>query len=61
MRDDMRQLLGPLRRLHEQIRASVVDACERTMSSELASVVSEQEGDTIFAIDRVSEELLIEF
>ena len=57
----MRQLLGPLRRLHEQIRASVVDACERTMSSELASVVSEQEGDTIFAIDRVSEELLIEF
>lgn len=61
MTNDIRQLLDPVRRLHETIRASVVEACERTTSAELATVVSEQEGDTIFALDRVSEELLIEF
>lgn len=57
---DIRKLLDPLRRLHEQIRASVVKACERARLDELATVVSEQEGDTIFALDRVSEHLLIE-
>lgn len=58
---DIRQLLGPLRSLHEQIRASVVEAGERASLRELATVVSEQEGDTIFALDRLSEELLIDF
>ena len=58
---DIRKLLGPLRQLHETIRGSVVEACERATLGELASVVSEQEGDTIFALDRVSEELLIDF
>ena len=61
MRDDIRELLDPLRRLHEVIRASVVEACERASVRELATVVSEQEGDTIFALDRVSEELLIDY
>jgi hypothetical protein len=58
---DIRLLLDPVRRLHEQIRASVVEACEHATLRELAAVVSEQEGDTIFALDRVSEELLIDF
>jgi fructose-1,6-bisphosphatase/inositol monophosphatase family enzyme len=58
---DIRTLLDPLRRLHETIRAAVVEACERATSSELAKVVSEEEGDTIFALDRVSEEVLIDF
>ena len=58
---DIHQFLGPVRSLHEQIRASVVEACKRASSCELATVVSEQEGDTIFALDRVSEELLIDF
>ena len=57
----IRELLDPVRRLHEKIRASVVEACERATLSELSNVVSEQEGDTIFALDRVSEEVLIEF
>lgn len=61
MRDDIRELLDPLRRLHEEIRASVVEVCERASTRELATVVSEQEGDTIFALDRVSEELLIDY
>ena len=58
---DIRTLLEPLRRLHETIRASVVEACERAASDELAKVVAEEESDTIFAIDRVSEEVLIDF
>jgi fructose-1,6-bisphosphatase/inositol monophosphatase family enzyme len=58
---DVSKLLEPLRRLHETIRAAVVEACERVASGELAKVVSEEEGDTIFALDRVSEEVLIDF
>src|SRR5690242_14803024 len=58
---DIRKLLTPLRELHEQIRANVVEACERASINDLAQVVSEEEGDTIFALDRVSEELLIDF
>ena len=58
---DIQKLLGPVRKLHEKIRATVIEACERATLGEMAKVVSEQEGDTIFAIDRVSEEVLIEF
>jgi fructose-1,6-bisphosphatase/inositol monophosphatase family enzyme len=58
---DMPKLLEPLRRLHETIRAAVVEECERVGSGELAKVVAEEESDTIFAIDRVSEEVLIDF
>lgn len=58
---DIRKLLDPMRRLHEKIRASVVDACERASTDELARVVSEHEEDTIFALDRISEEVLIDF
>jgi fructose-1,6-bisphosphatase/inositol monophosphatase family enzyme len=59
--NDVRKLLEPIRYLHECIRAAVIAACERETSDELAKVVKEEEGDTIFAVDRVSEELLIEF
>ena len=55
------KLLDAFRKLHGMIRASVVEACERASLAELATVVSEQEGDTIFALDRFSEELLIDF
>jgi len=58
---DIRQLLEPVRSLHERIRASVVEACERATVAELATVVGEEECDTIFALDRVSEEWLIDF
>ena len=58
---DIRKLLGPVRKLHEKIRATVIEACERATLGEMTKVVSEQEGDTIFALDRVSEEVLIEF
>lgn len=59
--DDPRVLLEPLRRLHEQIRSAVVEATERSAIDSLAEVAREEEGDTIYAIDRISEELLIDF
>ena len=60
-KDDPRSLLEPLRRLHELIRAAVVEACERSAVEVLSAVAREEEGDTIYAVDRVSEELLVEF
>ncbi len=58
---DVHALLTPLRHLHERIRAAVIEACEGAAVDEMARVVKEEEGDTIFAVDRVSEDLLIEF
>jgi len=61
MRSDVRELLEPIRRLHERVRDAVVEACERDTAGEMAAVDRDVEGDTIYAVDRVSEELLIEF
>ncbi len=60
-RDDVRSLLATLRGLHEMIRVAVVEACERSDMEAMASVAREEEGDTIYAVDRVSEELLVKF
>ncbi len=54
-------LLAPIRRLHEEIRMAVVAACETASLEAMAGVVHEGGGDTIYAIDRVSEELLVDF
>lgn len=59
--DDPRSLLEPLRRLHDEIRRAVVEACERSAVESLAAVAREEEGDTIYAVDSISEELLVEF
>ncbi|MDT7778115.1 MAG: hypothetical protein QOC99_627 [Acidobacteriota bacterium] len=58
---DPQSLLAPLRRLHELIRHEVVEACERSEVEALSAVARDEEGDTIYAVDRVSEELLIDF
>jgi fructose-1,6-bisphosphatase/inositol monophosphatase family enzyme len=58
---DVRDLLTPIRNLHERIRGAVVENCERASLDEMSRVVKEEEGDTIFAVDRVSEDLLLEF
>lgn len=50
-----------LKKLHEQIRSVVVEACERTAIESMAAVAREEEGDTIYAVDQVSEELIVEF
>jgi len=60
---DVEALLPPIRQLHARIRDAVVEACERAALEEMARVVSENEAesDTIYAVDRVSEELLVGF
>lgn len=58
---DIGALLAPLRRLHERVRDSVIAACEQESLEDLARVDDDtSEGDTIYAIDRVSENVLIE-
>ena len=60
-RADVADLLGPVRRIHERVRDAVVAQCERVALEELSDVADdESQGDTIYAIDRVSEELLVE-
>lgn len=58
---NMADLLQPIRRLHEQIRASLVAAAESTSPEALAQIAKEEAGDTIYAVDKISEDLLIEF
>lgn len=59
--DDARFLLAPLRQLHTMIRDAVVAACERSSLESLSAIAKEEEGDTIYAVDKVSEELLLDF
>jgi fructose-1,6-bisphosphatase/inositol monophosphatase family enzyme len=58
---DISELLGPIQRLHNSIQASVVEACVRAEPGDLFRIDRDDEGDTIYAVDRISEELLIEF
>jgi fructose-1,6-bisphosphatase/inositol monophosphatase family enzyme len=58
---DAADLLGPIRRIHERVRDAVVAQCEHAALEELSGVADDDsQGDTIYAIDRVSEELLVE-
>ncbi|GAC1446169.1 MAG: hypothetical protein NVSMB56_02340 [Pyrinomonadaceae bacterium] len=58
---DAGALLEPLRCLHEQVRDAVVEECEQASLEQLSVADDSQEGDTIYAVDRVSEEVLLEF
>jgi len=53
-------LLPAIQALHRRIRSDVVEACERAVVTALAGVAREDEGDTIYAIDRVAEHVLVE-
>ena len=53
-------LLEPIQKLHRRIRRDVVDACERSAVGALSRVAHEGDGDTIYAIDRVAEHVLVE-
>ena len=58
---DARELLAAIRRIHERVRDAVVAESERARVEELAEVADdESEGDTIYAVDRVSEEVVVE-
>jgi fructose-1,6-bisphosphatase/inositol monophosphatase family enzyme len=56
---EARHLLEPIIALHERIRDSVIEACERQSTEQLASVAAEESSDTIYRIDRVSEDVLV--
>ncbi len=58
---DVLTLLGPIRRLHDRIRSTLVKATEQSDLEELSQIAQEEEGDTIYAVDRISEDLIIEF
>jgi fructose-1,6-bisphosphatase/inositol monophosphatase family enzyme len=53
-------LLEPIQTLHRRIRRDVLDACERSAVGALSRVAHDDAGDTIFAIDRIAEDVLIE-
>ena len=57
---DARALLAPILSLHDRIRDAVVDACTTQASALLAAVDAEETSDTIYRIDRISEEILID-
>lgn len=55
------ELLQRVRHIHNAIREAVITECESSAIEQLSRVVAEDDaGDTIFAIDRVSEEVLLE-
>ena len=58
---DVRPLLAPILALHDAIRDEVVAATERAQTAALAGVARDDEGDTIYAIDAVSEGVIDRF
>jgi fructose-1,6-bisphosphatase/inositol monophosphatase family enzyme len=56
----MHRFLAPLLALHARIRGDVIAACERGAVDALSDVAHDDEGDTIYAIDRVAEDVLVE-
>ena len=53
-------LLAPVQALHRRIRRDVVDACEQAAVERAVGRRRDEEGDTIYAIDRVAEDVLVE-
>jgi hypothetical protein len=56
---DAHRLLDELKRIHAHIRDAVVSSTEQSAIEALSEAVGDDAGDTIFAIDRVSEEALL--
>jgi hypothetical protein len=54
------ELARRIRAAHEAIRDTVVDAAARGAIDDMAAVVGEDAGDTLFAIDKISEPVLLE-
>jgi fructose-1,6-bisphosphatase/inositol monophosphatase family enzyme len=54
-----RRLLPAILALHDEIRTSVVEAFAGQQRDTLSDVAADDAGDTIYAVDRVSEETLV--
>jgi len=52
-------LLAAIRALHRRIRRDVLRACEDAHVSTLSDIARDEEGDTVYAIDRVAEHVLV--
>ena len=61
MTQDAKELLAPVRELHERVWRAVIAQGERASEVDLARVVRDTDGDTIFAIDSVGEDVVVEF
>jgi fructose-1,6-bisphosphatase/inositol monophosphatase family enzyme len=58
---DADQLLQAIRKIHEEIRASVTAACEGSDAPHISHVAEDDgDGDTIYAVDRISESMLVD-
>jgi hypothetical protein len=57
---DSTWLLEPVRAIHEVIRDAVVSACEKSSLQRMSAVDHDGSGDTIYAIDRISDSQLVE-
>jgi len=57
---DSTWLLEPIRAIHEQIRGVVVSTCERSSQEQMSEIADDGAGDTIYAIDRVSDSVLLQ-
>jgi fructose-1,6-bisphosphatase/inositol monophosphatase family enzyme len=53
-------LLITLKAIHEAIRAEVMAACARSSAEDLSAVMGKQAGDVIYAVDRLSEQVLVD-
>jgi fructose-1,6-bisphosphatase/inositol monophosphatase family enzyme len=56
----VRLLLPIVQRMHRRIRAEVIATCRTQAEEALAAVAGDAGGDTLYAIDRVTEALLLE-
>lgn len=54
------KLLEPIRRVHEHIRSTVLSGFEQSDLEEMTAVAEEGEGDTIYRVDRIGEEVLLD-
>lgn len=57
---DHQAVLRRLQGIHAAIRDRVVAACETAAVEQLSAIAADTTGDTIFAIDRVSEDVLLD-
>src|SRR5579863_242273 len=53
-------LLDPIRAIHEEIRDAVVSACEQLSLQQMSEIDDDGQGDTIYAIDRISDARLVD-
>lgn len=56
---DPNWLLQAVRTIHEEVRRVVVASCEQSSQARLSEIAEDGDGDTIYAVDRISDSLLM--